>query len=572
MGSIKLYDYTNNHAVVNLKSAYVLYEPVRTLINGSIIKDVNDNDWTVSVSSSQGTVTVNLQSPIYISSASGFDEVLKSIGLGSVAHYLAADIMTASFPVGTTTLGGDDTGTDYPTISIQKTAIDTTRYLHRLVFAKNVSTSFTVDAYDPAPGSNIYSLLCPISMDTEDPGLYGQYVYGIFKLQSQQYTSSAESIISFKYNTDINATSMESTLSPSKGEDGYVPPRIPGLKPTGGGDVSGTRPIYPSDVITQPDRPDESAASAIGSGFLTAYHINSANLAFLGEALFGGLLEKFANIFVDPLDSIISLQVFPCAPDTGATEYVKLFNYSCKVDKLGTNASAPKLTSQFKQFNFGTLYVPEMFESFLDYDASAFQLYLPFIGTVDIPVGEVMNGYINLKYTVDFFTGMCVANVLCTKSAVLADGGSDTQYAQHSYMGNCSVQIPLHKESYASFVGSLANAASAGLRGGVAGAAGSVFESALNGGFKPDIETKGTINANAGFCAVLYPYITITRPIPCEPDSYQQLMGYPSYITSTLGQCTGLCVCDEIDLTSLAGATDEELNEIKQICKAGIYI
>ena len=254
------------------------------------------------------------------------------------------------------------------------------------------------------------------------------------------------------------------------------------------------------------------------------------------------------------------------------SEAIKVLKYTCISADLGADSVGNKLSKQFKVYDFGTLSVAEMWHSFLDYDASSFSLYLPFIGSVDIPVGEVMNGSVNVQYTVDFITGMCVANVLCTKNVELSSGDVVTQYAQHSYMGNCSVQIPLNSVSYGNIVGSLAQAASVGLKAGITGFVASAATSAIQGGFKPTIETKGTINANAGFCSILKPYITVTRPIPAESENYQEVLGYPSYIEGTLGDYADLCVCDNIDLSGLSGATDSEIDRIKQLCKEGVYV
>ena len=88
----------------------------------------------------------------------------------------------------------------------------------------------------------------------------------------------------------------------------------------------------------------------------------------------------------------------------------------------------------------------------------------------------------------------------------------------------------------------------------------------------PAVKTKGTINANAGFCSVLYPYLNIIRPITAEAENFQEVEGYPSYIYGTLNSYAGLCICDDIDLSGLNGATDEEMDEIRSICKSGIYI
>ena len=119
-------------------------------------------------------------------------------------------------------------------------------------------------------------------------------------------------------------------------------------------------------------------------------------------------------------------------------------------------------------------------------------------------------------------------------------------------------------------IGSFVNAASSGLRTGMAGAVGSFASDVVSGNFKPTITTKGTLSANAGYCGILYPYIIVTRPITTEPDKYQEVLGYPSYMENTIGACKGLCVCDDIDLKNISGATDEEIDEIRQLCREGV--
>ena len=120
-------------------------------------------------------------------------------------------------------------------------------------------------------------------------------------------------------------------------------------------------------------------------------------------------------------------------------------------------------------------------------------------------------------------------------------------------------------------VGSLINAAAQAITNPVAGFGG-IAQDAITGGFRPNVTSKGNIVANAGFCSVLYPYVRITRPITAEPDSYQEVMGLPSYINTTLGECDDLCVCDGIDLSGVTGATENELNKIRQLCIEGVYV
>lgn len=421
-------------------------------------------------------------------------------------------------------------------------------------------------------GLSQFDNLC-IFFELDD--FYGDAVRGLHfggdcSLNSVFTNSTADSI--------ADRFASGSLIGVEPGNEGFVPIGDIADRVFGGGSVSGEVPGYTTDVLEMPGAPDESHGSAVRSGLINVYHITEANLIALGRALFGtegvdGLITKLQNSFLNPLDAIISLQLFPCTPDLGSSEHIKVLDWSSYVDKLGTTSSGNKLASQYKTFNFGELSVAEMWQSYLDYDSTSFELYLPFIGSVDIPIAEVMNGSIKVDYTVDFLTGMCVGKVLCTKNVPLSNGRSVPQYSLHSYMGNCSVQIPLNNVSYGNIVGSLMQAASTGLRTGNAGLAlASVVESGLSGGLQPTVKTKGTISANAGFCSCLYPYISVTRPITVIPESFQEIEGYPSYIYGKLSSYKGLCICDDIDLTGLSGATENELDEIRNICKSGIYV
>lgn len=365
------------------------------------------------------------------------------------------------------------------------------------------------------------------------------------------------------------------------GDKGFVPIKTI-VDMRGGGKTSGSKAIYTTDKLTQPGKPNESKASAIGSGFLNAYKVQASELAELGKCLWGiPLFTSLSGLFIDPIDSIISLNVFPYLPEAGNLENIKILNHLCAPGDLGYAALGAPLTSQFNIVHFGTLNIYEVFESFLDYANTNFSLYLPFIGEVSLPINEVMGGRITVDYTIDFFTGMCVANVLCEKNVDFSKYDTAEQYSQHSYQGNCAIQIPINSKDYGSMIGSLINMCASGLRDGIetGSPAAGVMSGALHGtadlaagGFKPSIKTKGALSANAGFCSVYYPYVTIERPISPQPDSYQTAHGYMSYTNSRLSEYEGLCVCEDINLSGIFNATDSEKERIKTMCREGVYV
>lgn len=562
MSQVTLFD-TNHDEEYDLNVNVLDNDFFNDITSGTFIYD--GITWTITKSADSIEISQARQGHA-VTSVDELNAVLQAAGIpgdytadGSVQDILSDTNTTLQ-------LHKDDTGS-YP------------YYIYKREEPTAGSPSYTIGVYPAAGQSSSYSVgggVNNVGLSKIQTYQIGDlYFFGLFVMDSVTLSTDPYTTIRL-----IRINSMASTnfveVSKSPGEKGFRPITEVNYKNRGGGKKSGQHPTYDTDVLTQPGEPNEEYASLKGSGFINVYNVTRANLDNVGKALYGETLLTFLdNLVVNPLDFIIGLNIIPYKPHMSAAVPIKLGRWECSnavPNGLGIVANGNPLEKQFRTIHFGTLYLAEMFESYLDYEASSFSLYLPFIGEVDIPVSEVMGGSIDVDYTIDFFTGQCVANVLCTKTIPISQTNIANQYSQHSYQGNCAVQVPISHISYSNLVGSLINAASAGLKGGVAGAAFSLAGDLAGGGFKPTVQTKGTISANAGFCAILYPYITITRPITAEPESFQEVMGYPSYMDGKLATCQGLCICDDINLSGLSGATDSEISRIKQMCKEGIYI
>lgn len=384
----------------------------------------------------------------------------------------------------------------------------------------------------------------------------------------------------FIVNREYSEWLMQHVVNP--GGKGYKPTAVKydPSKPGVGGRPHSTgpnnTPVFETDDIDNPPAPNELYASAVASGLIRPYKISAGNLANLATCLYGTtLMGLITNMAINPLDFIVSLNIFPTTPNLiGTASHVKLGRWTCSDGDagLGVNVEANMLANQFAVVNFGKVFIYENYGNFLDYTNTQIELYLPFIGTVDIDTAEVMDGGIELAYTIDFLTGMCVANVNCNRTVILPDGSAKVQRSQHSYQGNCAISVPLSQTQYGNMVGSMIRVGATGMGGGIGAAGMSFVSEGLSGGFKPSVTSKGVISANAGFCSVLYPYVRITRPISVYGDSFQDVEGFPSYIDSTLGQCEDLCVCDSIDLRSVTGATDSEIERIRQMCLEGVHV
>ena len=577
MSDITVYDYGNNNARTLLNVGAVNGDDLSRIQSGT--KTIDGHTWTISKSFTDKYISISFGASGFDYDISDMNADITLLGLRCSGLYQAI----LNLAIGSEFRYGfaNDPEHDYPYLTMGRfipvdPAPNETSYF--------LGSGADATYYHTAAGNysddflgGVFPVVCVNGGDISSV-LYGEGIIKAFHANMEQYSRID---INIYIHRDININSY--TGEP--GEKGFRPTGAYTTKDRPGnggwGTTQKTDPDYPGNPITQPGLPNESVASAIRCGFLTVYKISEANLLSIGKNLYGEtLLDIVKNISVNPLDFIVSLMIFPCAPAAvGSEQNIKLGGWLCAaagggiLNALGTPAVGNPLTSQFRKIDFGTVQIPENWGSFLDYSQTEIELYLPFIGAVNIDVGECMGGTINVQYTIDFLTGMCVANVLCTKPDLILPSGKPLTYvhAQHAFQGNCAIQVPLSAVNYGTMIGSLINACTQAITNPVNGLIGMTAD-ALGGGFRPNVSSKGNIVANSGFCSVLYPYVRITRPITAEPQSYQEVMGLPSYINTTLGQCSDLCICDDIDLKGVAGATEQELNKIRQMCKDGVYV
>ena len=566
MAYLTLFNYDDNYAEVDIAYAQMQFY---NWVNGQNLIDFQGNRWTASVTDVDDVKIVNLGTVEDVKYNEFSVELQQSLEIWGLMGVGASDIRALNY---TGDKFGKSTHSEAPWMQLISQDLQGTHIIYR-----NPPDSAS---YDPiigffGDGLPMYASPLCVKFPLSEDVWYGHIAFG-YGGAGNSYTHVQ--IVMCRFLTQDSW----GELSVVPGAQGFIPTHTkPSRDKKGiGGEGSGAldhgkRPGYDSDQLGNPDAPDETKASAIGSGLICAYDITKGNLETLAHALYGSTLSGFlTNLAINPLDFIVSLNVFPVTPSIGASTYVRLGRWVCRPDELTPEATSGfPLTAQFKKISFGSVTIGENWGSFLDYSHTQIELYLPFIGCVDIDTSEVMNGSIDLDYTIDFLTGMCVANVNCNRIAETPDGYSYNQYAQHSYQGNCAISIPLSQIQYGNMIGSLIEAGTTGLRtGNPAVGVAQLAGDAVSGGMRLTATTKGTLSANAGFCSTLIPYVRITRPISIEPDSFQEVVGYTSYIDSYLGECNDLCVCESIDLHSIVGATDSEIERIRQMCLEGVHV
>ena len=319
----------------------------------------------------------------------------------------------------------------------------------------------------------------------------------------------------------------------------------------GGGDSDNS-----SDYIDYSTVPTLSLSNSI----LSAYNITREELQQLGNKLWtdNNFFETLKKNWSSPFDNIISLHCLPLTITDVGDSNIIIGNYDSGI-------SSHFLLNDYTTFDCGSIDIKEYWGNALDYD-SKLQLYLPFIGNVNINPDDVMNGAIGVRYNINILTGGFICEISCKNeyhNAVL-----------YSYGGNMAYNIPLSGTNYMSLYGTAITSAlglvTAG-SSGVALASGLVASGINIANSKPTYERCSNIGGNNGFMGKLVPYLVITRPIQQKPNNYQSYVGYPSYITSKLQDLHGYTVIDNIKL-NYNGMLEREQSELMEILTTGFYI
>lgn len=227
-------------------------------------------------------------------------------------------------------------------------------------------------------------------------------------------------------------------------------------------------------------------------------------------------------------------------------------------------SDVPYVTNTIINKDMGSILVEPYYGNAVDYK-STFDLFLPFIGNKRLQAEDVIDKVLSIKYTIDVITGACVARVYSNGTC------------RYEFSGNCAYTIPLNVESYNSTIQSLLLATSSiagAMATGGASIIGTVGASsaanlAMNVGNK-DMKFRGNGGTgNAAYLGTNYPYLTITRLNMSNPSEYNKFYGYPSNITSKIGNLSGYTIIDKVHLEGIS-ATQQEINEIEQLLKEGV--
>ena len=322
-------------------------------------------------------------------------------------------------------------------------------------------------------------------------------------------------------------------------------------------------PPSPTEDIGKLPIPIVPTTGIQGTGFVAIYNPTQSQLAAFSQYMWSkNFIDNISKLFEDPMQAIIGLHMIYATPSRGADS-----NIVCGY--LDSGVTSRTVSSQYINMACGAIKINRYFGNILDYAPyTKVQLFLPFIGIVNLDTNEVMNSILNVTYRVDVLTGACLAQISVSRS--------DYGAVMYTFSGNCAVQLPISGGNYSSIIANTigigasigATLASGGALAPVlvAGAATAVSNSHLS------VAHSGSIGANAGALGGKIPYLIITRPKPYNANNYNNYYGYPSNLAIKLSSCSGYTRVKDIHLEHISRATDDELNEIESLLKTGVII
>lgn len=324
---------------------------------------------------------------------------------------------------------------------------------------------------------------------------------------------------------------------------------------TGGGGGSWDDTSDPIDYTPKPN------FNVVNTGFIKLYNPDITMIKALADYMWNPVTwdpSTWQNLFADPMDAILGLNLLPVTVPNGATTLVTVGN-------MQTSVGMPPVTEQFVDVDCGEIDITEYWGSYLDYAPyTKAQLYLPYCGIHEISADEIMGKTLGVHYVVDVLSGACRAEVKCGESVL------------YQFIGQCAASIPTSGRDWGTMINGVITAAvsvgSMVATGGMAAplAAGNLASAAVNI-IKPSIEKSGAMSGPGGLLCRPVPYLILTLPVQCVPGNQNKYVGYPSYITRNLGGLSGYTEIDSIHLHGIPG-TEEEINEIERLLKEGVIL
>lgn len=371
----------------------------------------------------------------------------------------------------------------------------------------------------------------------------------------------------------------------------------------GGGNNSSSDNQWDNDDTDPRLNPDEIASIPVVRPnlgpvgvFNKTYAINSNDLQQLADVIssndddvFDKVLEGLKMFGANPINALVDLRLYPydVAQQLNITNTKEIILGRYETGIMGANMAGG---SSVSILDLGRIYIPEQFKSFLDYEPyTVINLYIPYIGTVELPPSQFMSKTVDVKMVVDYTTGAALAIVYSNGipiiyqngvigTSIAMTGDSAAAYANgiiNNFLGAAGSAAKAVGSAVAKPTpGTITNAVTTGITS-IANALSSIDET--------HFQQAGSASPCCNNCTPQHCYVTIARPVTnfsstLEYQLYGTTVGYATSYSKRISELEqgGIYYGVLAEHVGIAQGepipTAKEIDLIKQALNNGFYV
>lgn len=301
-------------------------------------------------------------------------------------------------------------------------------------------------------------------------------------------------------------------------------------------------------------------------GLLTkTYAITENQLKQIGNKIWTGYFTELIDALnSSPIENIISVKAFPFEITGGTSKQIMLGNVEMGVNgnELPSNYSpikviksdfeiTPKFSGLLKWLNYSPF--------------TNIQMFLPYVGIVDINPQLVMGKKCTLKYIYDVILGNCQA-CLYIKDV------NNKSVEIGKWSGQLAIDIPITASNAVRMgVGHLTgtiDAISSFLHGNILGA----IKDGIGVATQPfHSMTKGSPSSACDSFDMQNAYLIIDSPVYKYPSQFGHIYGYPCELYLYLNDLHGFVQCENVHIDGIP-CMEEERVELLALLEEGVYL
>lgn len=359
-------------------------------------------------------------------------------------------------------------------------------------------------------------------------------------------------------------------------------------------DISGHNisPTPPPPIPPSPDEDNDDPISTVGTPFgtgLAHYYVSTVDSTVLSQ-----ISEAMSTWDIDATKKDLYRNLISCKlmkPPAGIPATPSVFEiYGVKPQYQGTDITINAVDGN-PDISFDAIDIPRKFNDFRDYAPySKAEIFIPYCGWTALP-SHVIGRSVSVSYFTDVIAGTVKAVVFCGNNVVAEAAGVmavDIPFASQNVGAKVQAAttglLSYGQGAFQAAVGIGQMAATKGQSGlknvaqGLGGVIGGAAQMAMTAN-----ENWTEINGKSGdgccIAGIDTIIVKITRPKYGDydapyyvPAEFPHTVGFISMKKATVGDCTGLIICDNVDTSGISGATDRERQLIKNYLENGIIV